>query len=156
VDSAIRELETQAEIAELIGADTITLHGGGAVGGKDVALDRLWQGIERLSDRARGLLALENDGRVFSVADLIPICGANGVPLVYDVHHHRCNPDNLTVEQATELALETWGGREPYFHISSPRDRAGDRRPHAVYIAPRDVPAAWRGLAVTVDVEAKS
>ncbi len=156
VDSAIRELESQSRIAELLGVDTITLHGGGAVGGKDAALDRLWQGIERLSDRARRLLALENDDRVFSVADLIPVCGATGVPLVYDVHHHRCNPDGLTVEQATELALDTWVCREPYFHISSPRDRTGDRRPHADYIATRDIPIAWRTLDITVDVEAKA
>lgn len=156
VDSAVRELESQARVAELLGADTITLHGGGAVGGKDAALDRLWQGIERLSDRARSLLALENDDRVFSVADLIPVCGATGVPLVYDVHHHRCNPDGLTVEEATELAIETWGQREPYFHISSSRDRRGDPRPHADYIAGGDLPPAWRTLDVTVDVEAKA
>jgi UV DNA damage endonuclease len=70
-------------------------------------LDRLWRGIERLSPRARARLALENDDRVFSVADLAPVCGATGVPLVYDVHHHRCHPDGLTVEQATELAVDT-------------------------------------------------
>lgn len=156
VDSAIRELAAQAHIAELIGADTITLHGGGAVGGRDAALDRLCQGVERLGDRARSRLALENDDRVFSVADLLPVCGATGVPLVYDVHHHRCHPDGLTVEQATELAVDTWAGREPYFHISSPRDRKGDPRPHADYIAARDIPAVWHTLDVTVDVEAKA
>src|SRR5262249_17833694 len=53
VDSAIRELEAQAEVAEIIGADTITLHGGGGAGGPDAALDRLWSGIDRLSHRAR-------------------------------------------------------------------------------------------------------
>jgi UV DNA damage endonuclease len=156
VDSAIRELESQAKIADLIAADIITLHGGGAVGGKEPALDRLWQGIDRLSDRARNLLALENDDRVFSVADLVPICGVTGVPLVYDVHHHRCNPDGLTVEEATELALDTWIGREPYFHISSSRDHTGDPRPHSDYILTRDIPVEWRGLTVTVDVEAKA
>src|SRR5262249_38076360 len=152
VDSAIRELEAQAEVAEIIGADTITLHGGGGAGGPDAALDRLWSGIDRLSHRARSRLALENDDRLFSVADLLPICGATGVPLVYDVHHHRCHPDGLTVAEATELAVETWGDREPYFHISSPRDRGGNPRPHAEYIAPRDIPKIWRGLKITVDV----
>ena len=156
VTAAIRELESQAALAEIVGADTITLHGGGGSGGVDAALDRLWRGIDQLSDRARGRLAIENDDRLFTVADLLPIAGVTGVPLVYDVHHHRCNPDGLAVAEATALAIDTWGAREPYFHISSPRDRYGDPRPHADYIAPRDVPEAWHGLAVTVDVEAKA
>jgi UV DNA damage endonuclease len=158
VESSLRELDAHAAIAQLIGAETLTLHGGGGVGGKAGALDRLRRGIDRLSDRSRSRLALENDDRVFTVADLLPVCAAAGVPLVYDVHHHRCHGDALTVAEATARAADTWGRREPYFHVSSPRDGTGarDRRPHADYIALRDLPVVWRQRAVTVDVEAKA
>ncbi len=162
VESSLRELEHQAEVAEAIGAEQLTLHGGGARPTKTAALERLQRGLDRLSDRARRRIVLENDDVVYTVEDLLPVCRALDVPLVYDVHHHRCNPDRLDVAQATELAAETWGEREPWFHLSSPRDgfRAGNPRSHADYIRPRDVPEAWLDRAssrpMTVDVEAKA
>ncbi len=119
--SAVQELEHQAMIAELIGADVICLHGGGAAGGLGQAAERLERGLELLSPRVRERLALENDDRCFTPRSLLPLCRRSGVPLVYDVHHHRCLPDQLSVEDATELAAETWQGREQYCHLSSPK-----------------------------------
>jgi UV DNA damage endonuclease len=158
VDSSLAELDYQAAVAKLVGADVIVLHAGSSAGGIDAALDRLERGVERLSERARGRIALENDDRHYSPADLLPLCRRLGIPLVYDVHHHRCNGDGLTVDEATDKAAETWGGREPYNHISSPRDGwgAANERPHADYIDPSDFPEAWRGRRMTVDVEAKA
>jgi UV DNA damage endonuclease len=158
VESSLAEMDYQAAVAELVGADVIVLHAGSSAGGIEAALDRLERGIERLSERARARIALENDDRHYSPADLLPLCRRLGIPLVYDVHHHRCNGDGLTVEEATEKAAKTWGRREPYNHISSPRDGWGsaNERPHADYIDPADFPEAWRGRRMTVDVEAKA
>jgi UV DNA damage endonuclease len=165
-DASVRELEMQAMLAELVGADTLTLHVGGATGGKEAAIERLARTVDRLSPRARARLAFENDDRLFAPADLLPFCARAGVPLVYDSHHHRCNPDGLSVEEASLRAAETWAGRdpslgagadEPYFHVSSPRDGwdAKNPRPHADYIDPADVPPLWCGMRLTLDVEAK-
>ena len=158
VESSIRELEFQAEIAELVGADVIVLHGGGAAGGTAAALARLARAVERLTGRARARLALENDDRLFAPADLLPLCERLAVPFVYDVHHHRCKGDGLSVAEATARAVASWGGREPYFHISSPREGwdGGDARPHADHIDPLDLPRAWHSMRLTVDVEAKA
>jgi len=157
VESGIEELEFQAGIAEMVGADTIVLHGGSGAGGVEPALDRLSRGLDRLSPRARSRLALENDDRLFTPAALLPVCRAAAVPLVYDVHHHRCLPDGSSVEEATEAAAATWGDREPWTHISSPRDgwKAANPRPHADYIDPADVPRSWLAQRMTMDVEAK-
>ena len=158
VKSSLGELEFQAEIAELVGADVIVLHGGGVAGGVPAALGRLGRAVHGLSARARSRLALENDDRQFTPADLLPFCERFGLPMVYDAHHHRCKPDELSVPEATARAAATWSGREPYFHISSPRDGWGARepRPHADYIDPTDVPREWLGMDITVDVEAKA
>jgi len=158
VAASLAELEYMGEVAELIGAEQMTIHGGGAQGGKPIALDRLARGLAHLSPRARSRVVLENDDRVYTVEDLLPICQRLGIPLVYDVHHHRCNPDRLSVEQATELAAATWGAREPWAHLSSPALgwKSGDPRPHADYIKPTDVPTEWLGRAMTVDIEAKA
>ena len=156
--SSLGELEHQASVAELIGAEQLTLHGGGAQGGKPAALDRLRRNLARLSPRARERIALENDDRIYTVLDLLPLCREEGIPLVYDVHHHRCNPDGLSVEEATVAAAKTWGRREPWAHLSTPKGgyRSDDPRRHADFIRPRDVPACWVGKRMTVDVEAKA
>lgn len=155
---SIAELEHQARVAEWIGAEQLTLHGGGAQGGKAAAIGRLARAIDRLSPRARTRLVLENDDRLYTVRDLVPLCRREAVPLVYDVHHHRCNPDGLDEVEATDLAAETWGTREPWAHLSSPRGgwTAADPRHHADHIDPRDVPAAWLSRPMTIDVEAKA
>jgi UV DNA damage endonuclease len=158
VRSAVDELDFQAAIAELVGADTLVCHGGGGGGGVLVALERLERGLDLLSGPARSRIALENDDRIFTPAALAPLCERTGVPLVYDVHHHRCNPDGLSVKEATTLARSTWRDREPWMHVSSPRDgwTAPNPRPHADYIDPADVPREWRRITMTVDVEAKA
>jgi UV DNA damage endonuclease len=158
VQGSIAEIEAQALLAERIGAEQLTIHGGGAQGGKRAALQRLASALGRLSARARTRLVLENDDRVYTVRDLLPLCRREGVPLVYDVHHHRCNPDGLGEDEATDAAAETWGRREPWVHLSSPQKgwTASDPRLHADYIDPRDVPAAWRTRPMTIDVEAKA
>ncbi len=166
-DASRQELEFQCWVAEVVGADTVTLHVGGAAGGKPAALERLARAIDQLSPRARARLALENDDRLFTPEDLLPFCARTELAMVYDAHHHRCNPDALSVEDATLRAAATWAGRdaalapaarEPYFHVSSPRDGwdARNPRPHADYIDPADLPPLWRDLALTVDVEAKA
>jgi UV DNA damage endonuclease len=160
VSSALTELEWQARIATVVGADVICLHGGSTAGGWDAAIDRLIAGIERLSPAVTSRLALENDDRCFPIVELLPVSLATGIPLVLDAHHHRVLDAGLTLEDATDWALATWGDREPHFHISSPRAGwgGGDPRPHADFIDPRDVPRYWLELArpLTVDVEAKA
>lgn len=158
VASSVRELDLQASLAAIVGADTITLHVGGMTDGKDASLGRLERNLERLSPAARARLALENDDRLFTVRDLHPLCMRTNVPLVYDVHHHRCNPDGFDVEIATGLATETWRGREPWMHIATARDgkSAANPRPHADYIDPNDFPVEWLARDLTVDVEAKA
>ena len=158
VAAAVRELEFTAALCDLVGADAMTVHGGGLAGGTAAAVERLGRGLDRLGERARALIVLENDDRLFAPADLLPLCWDAGVPLVYDVHHHRCRPDGLSVAEATEAAAATWGGREPWVHISSPRDgwASPNPRPHADHVDPADFPDAWRGRRMTIDVEAKA
>ncbi len=158
VARAVADLESQSEIAEWTHADTVNIHGGGGYGDKPAALERFKRNLEKLSLRARSRLTVENDDKTFTPADLLPLCGSEGVPLVYDAHHHRCCPDGLTVEQATEAARATWKKREPLFHLSSPLEGWSGPKPerHHDYIDPKDFPAAWRGWSLTVEVEAKA
>jgi UV DNA damage endonuclease len=157
VASSLSELEHHGEVAELVGADVITVHAGGVHGNKEAALDRLASGIDRLSSRVRDRLTLENDDRSYTPVDLLPFCWREQIPLVYDVHHHRCIPDGFTIREATELAITTWN-REPLFHISSPifgwKGPTPER--HHDFVDAGDFPAEWLGLPITVEIEAKA
>jgi UV DNA damage endonuclease len=155
--NSLAELTYQAEVAQWVGADTLNVHGGGAYGDKTAALVVLRRTIERLPSPVRSRLTLENDDKVYTPADLLPVCADTGVPLVYDVHHHRCLPDGLGVAEATERAQQTWSS-EPLFHISSPLAGWDGPKPerHHDYVDPADFPAQWLGWPLTVEVEAKA
>jgi UV DNA damage endonuclease len=157
VQSSLAELEYQAEVAQWVGADVINVHGGGGYGDKPEALKRLVTTVGDLSDQARSRLTLENDDRTYTPSDLLPVCQQLGIPLVYDVHHHRCHGDGLDVHSATRLAAATWD-REPLVHISSPRDgwNSPSPRSHSDYINLRDFPPSWEATDLTVEVEAKA
>ena len=157
IRNALAELRYQAQVASWINADVINIHGGGVYGNKTGALRRLISQIEKLPDSVRTRLTLENDDRAYTPKDLLPVCLDTGIPLVYDVHHHRCLPDGLAVEKATELAIQTWN-REPLFHLSSPKNgwESSSVNKHHDYIDPNDVPDCWLNLDITVEVEAKA
>ncbi|MGL4853930.1 MAG: UV DNA damage repair endonuclease UvsE, partial [Lentisphaeria bacterium] len=113
--------------------------------------------INSLPSNVKNRLTLENDDKIFTPQDLLPVCRITHIPLVYDIHHHRCNRDFLTEREATRLALLTWN-REPLFHLSSPRNgwNNGDPKPHAEFISDEDFPPFWRGKPITVEIEAKA
>lgn len=154
---SLAELDYQAEVAGWVGAETINIHGGGAYGDKAAALEVLRRNIERLPEPVRSRLTLENDDKVFTPSDLLPVCSDTGVTLVYDVHHHRCLPDAMSLDEATQRARATWRA-EPLFHISSPHDGWAGSKPqrHHDYIDINDFPKAWLGWPLTVEVEAKA
>ena len=157
VHSALQELEYHGLLADLVGADVINIHGGGGYGNKPSALKRLAKNFHRLSPTVQNKLTLENDDRVYTPSDLIPLCHDLGIPFVYDVHHHRCLPDEQSITEATKNTLTTWK-REPLFHISSPKQgwNHPQVRSHHDYINIQDFPLEWFQIpALTVDVEAK-
>lgn len=160
VDRSLAEVELHAELAELVGAEMINLHVGGAYDDREAAVDRFAAAFDRLSPAARSRLTLENDDTTWGPAEVADLCARIGVPFVYDVHHHRCLPDRLDTDAATERCVAAWRGldRPPHFHVSSPRAGwgAGNPRPHADFIDAADVPEAWLDLDCTVDVEAKA
>ncbi len=157
IEASIRELAYQAEMAELIGADTLNIHGGGVFGDKQRALDDFCRTVDRLPEPIRSRLTVENDDHHFTPADLLPICRRLAIPLVYDVHHHRCCTDELTIDQAIAAARETWN-REPLFHLSSPLEGWSGPKPerHHDLIDPSDFPSAWFDAEITVEIEAKA
>jgi len=157
VNRSIADLVYQAEISQWVNADVINIHAGGVYNDKKSALKRLRKMIGSLPDPVRKRLTLENDDKSYSPDDLLPVCRDMGIPLVYDVHHHRCLKDTLSVSEATYLSADTWN-REPLFHISSPINgwESPDMRKHHDFIDMNDFPLIWMTMKITIEVEAKA
>ena len=155
-----RELAYHGMLSDMVDAEVINIHAGGVYGDKDGALKRLLHNIKKLPQSVLSRITLENDDVSYTPADLLPFCEKLKIPMVYDVHHHRCLPDGLSEEEVTERVVKLWQNlqREPYFHISSPRNGWKGRtpRPHSDYIDLADFPSCWKGLTATVDIEAKA
>jgi UV DNA damage endonuclease len=125
VEAAIAELEHQSRVLDTFGlgpAHKIVVHVG--------AVDRFEAGFARLSERTRGRLVLENDERR-PLGDVLPLAKRLGVPVVFDVFHHRLarSFDELSVRELVQLAGETWtevdGRQKIHFSTQAPGKRPG-------------------------------
>jgi UV DNA damage endonuclease len=152
----------------------VVLHVGGVYGDRAAALDRWAASYETLSERARRRVVVEHDERSFDLGDVLELHRRVGVPVVFDFHHHRCNPWPAAhePEDALALAVATWPEDvRPKAHVSSPRTelrvvgrgRAAKLVPplvdqHADFPSPWDVAAAVRAAREPVDLmlEAKA
>ena len=160
VQRSLTELRYVARVFDLLGSsDSVAvLHMGGAHADKQGSAARF---IEVMRSEARILhyLALENDERVWTVAEVTRTVNALGIPAITDAFHHDLNPGGLTLKEALDLSLPTWAPRgvRPKLHLSS-QDPAKQAGAHAYSVDSRD----WQALLgviggrdVDVMVEAK-
>ena len=132
-DGAVRDLELQAELLDAMGLGpeaVVVLHVGGATGGHEAGLDRFLAGFERLSERARERLVIENDDRTYALGHVLALHERTGLRVVWDILHHHCNdPDGIPDREALEAALATWpAGVTPKIHFSSPKTAIEERK----------------------------
>lgn len=131
--AAALDFEVQGAVLDAMGCGpeaVVVTHVGGAVGGREAALDRFEQGLGLLGDAARARLVVENDDRLFGLADVLELHRRTGLRVVWDILHHRCHdPERIPVAEALRLAFATWDeGTTPKIHYSSPRTDAEERR----------------------------
>ncbi|RYG36705.1 UV DNA damage repair endonuclease UvsE [bacterium] len=160
IKAAIREIDYAVTTLDLMGLDKehkVIVHGGAVAGDREASTARLIENVGRLSQRLKDRLVLENDERLFSVEQIAPVGEATGVPIVFDIHHHRLNPGSLSAEDAIARVCATWGDVRPKFHISSqkPEARFGA---HDDMVFPEDVDILANAIQCDIDlmVEAKA
>lgn len=130
-DEAIRnksiwDLQVQAELLdamELNAEAVMVIHAGGSYGDIESGIDRWCQTWDRLDQRIRARLVLENDDIRYSAANILRIHERTGVRLIFDIQHFWClNPEGLPLRPTFEKFLATWPqGQQPKMHFSSPR-----------------------------------
>jgi UV DNA damage endonuclease len=163
VAKSISELEGHSRILDLMGythaslENKINIHIGGVYANKASTLQRWAENYKKLSPNCRARLTVENDdiASAYSVDDLLVLhrlCDG-ALPIVFDFHHYKFCPGEMTEEQALRAAIATWPqGVRPVVHWSE--SQVG-RRPHAHSDYVRG-PIFLHGLEAEVDVMIES
>lgn len=142
IESSIKTLQHQLDLFDLfqIKHGKLVLHVGGKAGGKEAALERFEQTFTKLPSRIQQALILENDDKTYSANDVLGLCQRLHIPMVLDIHHHRCYHEGEFLEALVEHIFNTWEGDfwPPKIHVSSPREFETDRR-HADFIEVEDM-----------------
>lgn len=113
IERSVAELVYHADLLDLLGLDQthkIQIHVGGIYGDKATASARFVDTWKRLPEPVQRRLAIENDERQYCLADAMRIHEATGIPVVFDVLHHRLFGEGESLEDALALAMPTWSG----------------------------------------------
>jgi UV DNA damage endonuclease len=158
---AARELDLSASLLDAMGLGpeaVVVLHVGGGAGGVEAGRDRFRRGLEEVGEAGRRRLVIENDDRVYGLADVLALAADSGLRVVWDILHHHCHdPAGIPDDEALAAALATWPGDVvPKIHFSSPKtavEQRGKRyalpplRAHADLVDPISFEDFLRGLA---------
>jgi len=163
--NTLKDLETHSEVFDLMGLEPshrnkINIHVGGAYGDKGETLRRFARNYEGLlSQHLKSRLVVENDDKpgLFTVAELLPLHEATGIPITFDYFHHRLHPGDWSEREAFEAAVATWPeGITPVCHFSDSRreheDPSAKREAHSDWVY---TPIQTYGYDVDVVLETK-
>ncbi|MEZ4675633.1 MAG: UV DNA damage repair endonuclease UvsE [Caldilineaceae bacterium] len=120
------ELTMCTAILDAMGLGTeavIVIHIGGRYEEKHESRARFVHNVAALPGPVRQRVALENDDRLYDIADLLWVHHRTGIRLVLDILHHRChNTTGASMLDALHSALATWPiDQQPKVHLSSSR-----------------------------------
>jgi len=125
-----RDLDLHGELMDLLlqprtPRAKINIHVGGTYGDKQRALEQFARNFERLHERVRSRLTVENDDKAscYSVIDLLWLHERLGIPIVFDYHHHKFCSGGISEYDALTLAINTWPKDiRPTVHYAESRD----------------------------------
>ncbi len=148
-ERSLDELRYATRVFDLLGSPdgVVVLHLGGAYDDRASAIARFVETLRPEEDILR-YLALENDERIWTVAEISATARALGIPAIVDNLHHSLNPGGLSLRESLDRALPTWEIREarPKVHLSS-QDPAKRPGAHAYSIEQED----WRAFLDALD-----
>jgi len=160
--SSVRELGYHARVLDLMGLPAsakLQIHVGGVYGDKPASIVRFVERYRSLPDPIRRRLVVENDDRCYTVADCLEVNRLTGVPVLFDVFHHRVNCSGESVRDALRRCAATWRKRDGLPMVDYSSQEPGQRRGrHVEHIDIRDFREfleAVRGIECDVMLEIK-
>ncbi|PWK08373.1 UV DNA damage repair endonuclease UvsE [Tumebacillus permanentifrigoris] len=143
IENSIADLERHVKMFNLMELDQrakLVMHIGGTFKDKAESIQRFEDNYALIPDEVKRRVTLENDDKTYTVLETLELCERQGIPMVLDIHHHRCNPGNEDLRDLLPRIFATWDdtGLVPKIHVSSPKSET-DLRSHADYIELSDL-----------------
>jgi UV DNA damage endonuclease len=110
-ERSLEELRYHAQLLDLMGLDSsarIQIHVGGVYGDKERSIERFIQRFAGIDEGIKRRVVVENDDRSYTVEDCLRIHAQTGIPVLFDVFHHRANNSGKPVREEIGLVAETW------------------------------------------------
>lgn len=111
--NAVQELSYHGSFLDALGMNPvhkIVLHIGGVYGDKEKSTKAFIRNYLSLSGKLKERLIIENDGKNYTVRDVLEISKETALPVVFDNLHHRLNPsmERYTDAELVEMCGRTW------------------------------------------------
>lgn len=136
LEDSIKDLDYHVKLYEAMGLNDyrykLVMHVGGLYKNREVSIDRFKENFIKLPDRIRKRIMLENDDKSYTASDVLGICKDLKIPMVLDVHHHKCVNNGEDIGDLLPEIFDTW--KDDYFnpkiHFSTAKS-CSDFRSHA-------------------------
>lgn len=134
VERAVKDLEYHTRLLEALDSNQknkIVLHIGGAYGDKELAMKRFVDNYHKLDVAIRKHLVIENDDKIYHIGEVMKISMLTGAPVVFDVLHHKINPDEEGKDSYDWIAMckDTWkpedGSQKIHYSEQNPLKKPG-------------------------------
>lgn len=130
VMSTINILKFYQKMYEAMNIESkLVLHVGSKVNGKKESIKRFIDNFNKLDDKVKKLIVVENDDKSFNIRNVLSLCSELNIPMVLDYHHFKVNKNNEKIEDYIEKIFNTWD-TIPKVHFSSPKDKKNKRSHH--------------------------
>ncbi len=109
--NSVAELSYHAALLDALALNTsakIQLHVGGVYGDKAASTARFIKRFALLPPAVQRRLAIENDERLYGVADCLAIADLLGIPIIFDDFHFRLMDQGIPYAKALEAVAQTW------------------------------------------------
>ena len=134
VRRAIEDLQYHVRVLDALNLDQthkIILHVGGKYNDPAGALARFRTVYRDLDESIRRRLVLENDGSIYTIAEVLDLCLSIGAPAVYDNLHNEIHPADTNKSDAywVEACRPTWraedGAQKTHYSQPNPLKTRG-------------------------------
>lgn len=158
VKSSVEELEYHQLFLELLNTDAsskIILHIGGVYGDKEAAVARFIENYNKLSQKVKDRLIIENYDKSYNIEDVLNIAYKAKIPVVYDNLHNEILSANTTMTDNDwiKLASKTWqkkDGRQKVHYSQQAKDKKIGTHSQTIYLKP--FLAYYKSLDLDVDI----
>lgn len=128
--NSISDLEYHVEVLDLMELNNtakVQIHIGGVYSDKKTSMERFKKRYLNLEGRIKKRLIIENDDKSYNLSDCLNINKSVGIPVAFDIYHHECLHNGMSLADAFKLFTQTWEKDDgiPIVHYSSEHPTKG-------------------------------